>query len=56
MEEARYVQPGSPILASQHNALVDAVGGQLNSSPDLQFTRTGGGTIYSANNNFTDLP
>lgn len=22
----------------------------------MQFTRTGGGTIYSANNNFTDLP
>ena len=48
---ANNVNPGDRILASQYNALVTAVKGPGQPSPNVPFTQTADGTVYNGGNN-----
>lgn len=48
---ANLVNPGDRILASQYNALVTAVKGPVQPSPNVPFTQTSDGTVYNGGNN-----
>lgn len=48
---ADYVQKGDKILASQYNALVSAVKGPGQPSPNVPFIQTSDGTVYNGGNN-----
>lgn len=48
---ANLVNPGDRILASQYNALVGAVKGPVQPSPNVPFTQTADGTVYNGGNN-----
>ena len=48
---ANLVNSGDRILASQYNALVTAVKGPVQPSPNIPFTQTADGTVYNGGNN-----
>ena len=48
---ANLVNSGDRILASQYNALVGAVKGPVQPSPNVPFTQTADGTVYNGGNN-----
>lgn len=47
-DELNHVNPGDQILATQYNALVDAVGGPSNPNSSAPFVKTPSGSISTA--------